>query len=310
MLMYMPDLSSLPRCFKTAFPLSSAGIIEDHPYASVVVRGKLELCIRIASTASVAREMIGGTLYRVHYPNAILKTPETPHIFTVDHPRDAVYYKWDPSLEGAMREAGFLESPWCWDLTMNPEITGILRETRDILPRYREYGIADRLDLLALRMLEAVLLQRKHSPAKEVHMDAKIQRIAASFQLNFCKEIDLETLLKENGISRRHFFRTWNRFFTQTPAAYVQTLKLNEAARLLTVTSIPIWEITHKLGFQNSSYFCFLFKKQFKTTPLKYRRIFRSSRDFPPKEHLDLVTDCRSRPPGGAKDSAEFDRPD
>ena len=45
------DLSKVKRRFHLPFPLESVGIIENHPYMSVVVKGKLELCVRLSSDA-------------------------------------------------------------------------------------------------------------------------------------------------------------------------------------------------------------------------------------------------------------------
>ncbi|MGN0871446.1 MAG: hypothetical protein ACI4UV_09685, partial [Victivallales bacterium] len=88
------DLSKVKRRFHLPFPLESVGIIENHPYMSVVVKGKLELCVRLSSDAEQSREWFDDTCYTVRYPNVALKVPNVTHSFIVDHPRDAFYFKF------------------------------------------------------------------------------------------------------------------------------------------------------------------------------------------------------------------------
>lgn len=264
-------LKDIRRRFRLPFPLESVGFIEGHCYASVAIRGKLELCIRLSSTSEFARDQLDGTVYVNRFPNICLKLPEALHTFTVDGPRDAIYFKYDPSLADAMKAAGFLTLPHCWEFKMKPEYSRILREVRELMAHSQEYGVADRLDLLAMQLFEELLFQRDRKEQTD-YMDAKMQRIASFFQLNFLEEIDFDGIAQKNGLSRRNFFHSWHRSFKLTPAAYIQQLKLNEARRLLHETNMPVWEITNLLRFRNSSYFCLLFKEHYGVTPLQFRK--------------------------------------
>lgn len=268
---YSVRLKDVRRRFSLPFPLESIGFIEGHNYASVAIRGKLELCIRLSSTAEVARDQLDDTVYVNRFPNICLKVPEALHTFTVDRPRDVVYFKYDPSLADAMKNAGLLTPPYCWEFKMKPEYANMLREVRELVKHSQEYGAADRLDLLAMRLFEEFLFLRDKKEHTD-YMDAKMQRIASYFQLNFLEEIDFTEAARKNGLSRRNFFRCWNRFFRQTPAVYIQQLKLNEACRLLHETNMPVREITSLLRFKNSSYFCLLFKEHYGITPLQFRK--------------------------------------
>ena len=77
-------------------------------------------------------------------------------------------------------------------------------------------------------------------------------------------------------MSRRTFIRYWGEYFPESPAEYVQNLKLSEAARQLRETSHPVGEITALVNFSDSAYLSKLFRRRFGMTPLQYRKAVRA----------------------------------
>ena len=57
-----------------------------------------------------------------------------------------------------------------------------------------------------------------------------------------------------------------------TPAKFLEIYILNEASRILRYSNLSIKEIVAELGYSDSSYFIKAFKKQFKKTPMEYRK--------------------------------------
>ncbi len=267
-------LKDVPRRFRLPYPLESIGFIKGHPPASVSLRGKLELCLRLASPAEFARDAMDGVPYVSRYPHFCIKLPEVLHTFSVEQSRDAVYFKYAPELAGVMKEAGLLPEAGCREFEMRPEIANLLREVQGLMPHSQEFGVADRLDLLALRLIQALYLSGE-TAGEGTAGNAAIRRIASYFQLHFLEEIDFEEVAAANGLSLRNFFRLWGEAFPEAPAAYLRRLKLNEACRLLQETNAPVWEITARLRFRNSSYFSRLFRENCGVPPLQYRRAAR-----------------------------------
>ncbi|MBN2640260.1 MAG: hypothetical protein JXR78_01265, partial [Victivallales bacterium] len=82
---------------------------------------KLEFCLRYSSSEEYAVDLIDGKEYRTPYPHVIMKLPDKVHSYSINAPRDAVYFQYPPELEGEMRAAGLLEPPLCWQVEMSPE---------------------------------------------------------------------------------------------------------------------------------------------------------------------------------------------
>jgi YesN/AraC family two-component response regulator len=76
------------------------------------------------------------------------------------------------------------------------------------------------------------------------------------------------TGLSESRISRL-LKSAYNGSFKQV----VNSIRLNEARRLLLETDLKIYDIAFKTGYNNNTYFCKLFKKQFGSSPRELREL-------------------------------------
>ena len=58
---------------------------------------------------------------------------------------------------------------------------------------------------------------------------------------------------------------------------YLQTKRLSEASRLLTETSLSVYEVSNAVGYENESFFRRKFKERYKASPKQYRMKKRSN---------------------------------
>jgi AraC family cel operon transcriptional repressor len=82
----------------------------------------------------------------------------------------------------------------------------------------------------------------------------------------------LERFVKISGYTQEYLSRCLRRYFNTSPTAYINSLRLNEAARLLRQSNLDILGVQYEVGFENTSHFNVLFKKEFCLTPSQYRR--------------------------------------
>ncbi len=73
------------------------------------------------------------------------------------------------------------------------------------------------------------------------------------------------------GVSPAHLARTLKASQGLTPTEFVNALRLEQAAILLTTTTQEIIEIASDCGFENLSYFYRLFRRRFGQSPRQYR---------------------------------------
>lgn len=92
----------------------------------------------------------------------------------------------------------------------------------------------------------------------------------AGLRLGF--PISLEDMAAEAAFSKYHFHRIFSAIVGESPAAYVQRLRLDKAANLLeTHLAMPVSEVALECGFATPSAFARDFKARFRMTPRAFR---------------------------------------
>jgi AraC family cel operon transcriptional repressor len=81
----------------------------------------------------------------------------------------------------------------------------------------------------------------------------------------------LAAFVRLSGKSQEHLTRQFKRYYHETPTEYINNLRLQEAEALLLNSSESVADICYKVGFNNMSYFSYLFKKKNGVSPQNYR---------------------------------------
>lgn len=85
-------------------------------------------------------------------------------------------------------------------------------------------------------------------------------------------EIELDTIAREAGLSRPHFYRLFRTQTGVTPNLYLNTLMMEQALDALVTTEAPIVDIGAELGFSSQSGFTRFFAANVGMAPTDYRR--------------------------------------
>jgi AraC family transcriptional regulator len=106
----------------------------------------------------------------------------------------------------------------------------------------------------------------------------QLRRVTEHIAANALHDLSLDELIQITGLSRSQFFRAFQRSTGQTPARYVQQLRMRHAAVLLEEGS-TISEIANILGYGNSSHFASAFRRYNGKNPSDWRRIAKSQKE-------------------------------
>lgn len=129
----------------------------------------------------------------------------------------------------------------------------------------------ERLDALIYPlagMLELAYIKEEKSKETESLM----KRIERYVKQNYNTDLTVNDICKEFGCSRSYFSHTWSSLVGKSFREYLLDLRLDNAKRLLDLSSLNVTEIAFSVGFSDSNYFSSIFKKRHGVSPLAYRK--------------------------------------
>lgn len=85
--------------------------------------------------------------------------------------------------------------------------------------------------------------------------------------------LDSAALARESGLSRPHFFTRFRTVTGLTPGLFLNTLRMEEAARQLASGPAPLKDLAKSLGFDSQPNFTRFFRQQQGVAPSEFRRV-------------------------------------
>lgn len=178
--------------------------------------------------------------------------------------------------QGLEKEATFLKQGM--HLRLPPEqLQVVQQQVKWLQESYNENPLSNKsLTLLKLLIIWLVEHAQPVMPphTKPITVTSGYERLKPVIE-QFRHQVYVELSLVEAAqlchVSTSYFSRLFKRIFRCNFSEYTVKHKLYSAARMLTQKNISITEISYELNFASPSHFIALFKKQFGTTPKKYR---------------------------------------
>ncbi len=140
---------------------------------------------------------------------------------------------------------------------------------RHLLEEYRTADSRQREKLLPI-LLDKAPYREGASPEKAAE-SAVITRVTALIEENYQKDIGLEWAAGQVYLSPGYLSGLFKRETGKSIVQYITFLRMEKAKELLTHTNIKIVDISQKVGYNNASYFCLLFRKYYGITPNQMR---------------------------------------
>lgn len=148
-------------------------------------------------------------------------------------------------------------------------------EELNILPRKNKEEIKTRLRILLLEIFTRYFPME--SAEKRSTVPLWLTRLCSLMQEkeNFSK--GLPVLQELSGRSSEHLCRVFRKYFNITPTEFINDLRLNYAANLLSSTDLEIIDISARAGFENLSHFYHLFREKYNVSPGGFRKLHKKS---------------------------------
>lgn len=87
------------------------------------------------------------------------------------------------------------------------------------------------------------------------------------------EQISVSSLARMCAVSETYFRKQFKKMYSQSPSQYIINLRLECASQLLGSGLYTVAEAAEKSGFNDTKYFCRLFKKRYHYTPKEFQQI-------------------------------------
>jgi AraC-like DNA-binding protein len=141
--------------------------------------------------------------------------------------------------------------------------------------------------LLAHRLVEVVAGKGRKAARVTARDRRRAVEAALWIEANSHRDIELDDVAREAGVSPFHFLRAFSGVLGVTPHQYLVRSRLRHAARLLADDDKPVTDIAYDVGFGDLSNFVRTFHRAAGVSPLKFRQASRGIRKIL-QEHLAL----------------------
>lgn len=162
--------------------------------------------------------------------------------------------------------------------TFFPRTSSLDLQIRRTLELFRGNSSMLTLDAELRRLIEAChdrswsSLAEQDNAARPCLSDFRVRKSIRLMSQSPCAEMELDSVARESGLSRPHFYKLFREQTGVTPHLYLKTLMMEKALSTLVETGTPIAEIGFDLGFSSQSGFTKFFASNVGMAPTEYRR--------------------------------------
>jgi len=139
------------------------------------------------------------------------------------------------------------------------------------------------LDVVFAFLLRAIVAERGAAGtgwSQAVH-DPPVRRAVVAMHDDCARAWTLEELAQHAGLSRTSLAERFRAAMDDTPLAYLRTVRMQRAMRLLADTEHPLERIAAEVGYQDAFSFSKVFKRTAGVSPREFRRRDAAERESP-----------------------------
>lgn len=107
--------------------------------------------------------------------------------------------------------------------------------------------------------------------------DLMIDAAKRYIKAHYTSHIALQDISEHIDVSPAHLSRKFKQIMNMTVSDYIRMIRIEHAKVLLIETNYTMTQIAEQCGFNECTYFSYVFNKIVKTSPLKFRRMFSSN---------------------------------
>lgn len=221
--------------------------------------------------------IVGGNTYKISESMGFFFQPGIPHeYYSTKEPWQIYWIVFDgSSLPHLLTPLGLAK----WSVLMISNFQNIHLLLKDISICLGSESPNKSIEASALLYQFLVKLKNSTPPGNKDENDRYKQLIPviSYMENNYNHYTSLEEMAAIIGVTSYHLCRLFKQAFRISPFKYLTKLRIQKAKELLVeAPEMSIKDISQKVGYHDTSYFCTIFKAHEGITPSEFKRIHRS----------------------------------
>ena len=99
-----------------------------------------------------------------------------------------------------------------------------------------------------------------------------VERIMQFIQIHYMEKITIQMLSKRFFLNSAYLGQVFRKKSGISLNHYINSVRMNEAKKLLQQTNLKVYEVAHRIGFDDSNYFIIRFEEYSGQSPISYRQ--------------------------------------
>ena len=176
-----------------------------------------------------------------------------------------------PLAEGRLRFATCLRASEAGQREVRALLAQIVRACLGQAPGYQLAVKAALLGIGAVCAQAGLLTGKRMRPGAD-YKARQLKEIVGYLGAHFTESLSLTAVAAHFGLSPQYFSSFFRENFGRTFTQHINSLRIEQAARLLRESDLPVMEIGFNVGFDNFSYFIKRFRAVYGVSPSNYRK--------------------------------------
>ncbi|HEV8245819.1 MAG TPA: AraC family transcriptional regulator [Polyangiaceae bacterium] len=259
--------ASLPRRLAHPLPLLHIGHL---PKKTYWVDRVFDFVAFSVVLSGVGKLSVDNQNFEVRAPCVICEYPGPQFKYGPRRTWDEVFFNYGIECIPLLSEIGLLrKGRFLWPIRRVGAVAEMVGQLDRLAAGIETPGAPDRIERLSEWIVSETLLD---NPEDGGVVPLRLLEIRRYFEEHYARSIDLRRTAEHFGFSFTTFRRHWARHMQQSPARFLNELRVKRACRMLCETALPVAEIARKLGFDDALYFSKVFRRHTRTTARDYRR--------------------------------------
>ena len=248
----------------------AGSFISKFPFTTDNPSGRLDYYLMYMLSGNLTIR-VEGDLHTVSAGDIVIFPPRYPYFYSYSGEGDDLNYLWvhftGSHAKHYLTELGFEALPHIWHAPLDAHGITHFRSLFDIFAKESPHK-----ETALVASLLQILLALSDAFSNVSHEVSPLARSLQYINASYTDDIQIPSLAVMENLSNSRYHVIFKKTVGMSPRAYITMLRLRHACELLNNTTLTVKQIGALVGYEDSHFFCKIFKSKIGMSPSLYRK--------------------------------------